>query len=372
METTNNNLPPSKSKISRRDFLKLSSVAGASVALALAELAAGKEGIHTPYGNFRFLYERHDVGIGINSEDIPKNTDIFYRELTLGEDLFKQSITEIFASRYSGGETLFTSAQTGFFLAPDIVTKLAQNKSEIMIGDVDLRYVDYLAGEYLRGAEFAAGFYTLLKTLSSKPEQSTPKTEASERAETTKDENSRREFLKTAATLGAVWAMSPTISFAIKMFGTGTPEQTAFKRVASRLEGIQSHIHPELASNFFRDAMTAIKLLTAGEEFERAHGTKANFTVLLEGGHSGVEDLIRLGPEVTRALVLSWPTSILEGIVKNNNGSEDFSSARIFNLPENITPQDVLSGSKWLTVTDRRVTDNVLVKELQRKLQVNK
>lgn len=371
MEAPKNDLPSSKSKsISRRDFLKLSGALGAAAITASVELAAGKEDIHTPYGNFHFLYERHDVGI--NSEDVPVSTNIFYREVALGKDLFRQSATEIFLSTYAGQETPITSMQEMPFLPQDIVVKLAQNRIEIMIGDVDLRKVDYLASRVIRAAEFGAGYFTLLKTLSSKSAQSAQKIETSKSVKTIKGENLRRKVLKTAATLGAVWAMSPGISFALKMFGTGTPEQTAFKRVASRLEGIQSHFHPELASNFFRDAMIADKLLATGEEYERTHGTKANFAVLLEGGHSGVEDLIRLGPDVTRAIILSWPTDILEDIIRNNNDVEDFSSGRIFNLPENITPQDVLSGSKWSAVTERRVTDHVLVKKLQEKLQANK
>lgn len=368
METSEKNLPPTKSeRISRRDFLKLGDAAGATAVVAAAEVVAGKEGIKTPYGNFYFLYERHDAGI--NAEDIPTDTDIFYREVNLGENLFKQSATDIFQSRYSGGETPITSSLAGSFLPPDIFTRLAQNNSEIMIGDIDLRDADYLAGRLVRSAEFTAGLYTLSKTLSNQPAQ---KIENSESTETTKGRNQRRKFLKTAATLGAVWAMSPIISFALKMFGTGTPDQTVFKRVASRLEGIQSHFHPELASNFFRDAMTADKLLATGEEYTKTHGVEPNFAVLLEGGHSGVEDLIRLGPAVTRAIVLSWPTGVLKGIIQNNNGIEDFSSARIFKLPYDMTSESVLSGAKWSDVTERRVTDHVLVEKLQRKIQVNK
>lgn len=353
--------------ISRRNFFKLSSAVVGAGLTAGTELEAGKEGIHTPYGNFRFLYERHDVSI--NSEDIPANTDIFYRELTLKENLFRQSAAEIFSSRYFGGESPMTPIREVSFLSQDIIVKLAQNRIEIMIGDVDLRKVDYLASRVIRGAEFGVGFYTLLKTLSSKPGQPSQKIETSQNVEPTKGENPRRKFLKTAATLGSVWAISPTISFVLKMFGTGTPEQTAFKRLASRLEGIQSHFHPELADNFFRDAMTANKLLAAGEEYKKIHATKANFTVLLEGGHSGVEDLVRLGPGVTRAIVLSWPTDMLEAIIQNNNGVEDFSSARIFKLPGDITSEDILNGGKWEAVAGRRVTDQVLLEELRRKLQ---
>lgn len=339
-------------KITRRQFLAGAGAVGAT-AFVKKELEAGEEGVKTPSGRFKFLYEDHRVGI--NPKDIPLNSDIFFREFATTflfdrttEELIKSLALE--AEAYSFGQAIIIP------FPGKILQKLSKIQSEIMFGDVDspLSFDISSIGSFF--AEFILGL-TLFKSILEKKQPSTNQQSGF----------SRREFLKKSGkTALGIWSASRLTRYTSYLAGM-TQNQTSLKRIFARIEGLQEHFHPEDLSCFARDLVMADKLLLAADDFKKNHGRPPLITVQTESGHSGIEDLLRLGPDFCRAVIKTMPKPLLEVFIRHNGGIENFLTVRFIRFGREITAQDLTNpeGLLRLPIEDRRLTDEILMGMLQ-------
>jgi len=329
----------------RRKFLKTAvkvAVAGVGTA-ALGGIVANEvinkdEGsIVTESGTFFPLYELHSKGIKV--ESIPNNLDVFFGELP---------------------------TRKTFLLAPqDILLNiesknlafLSQKKTEIMFGDVDLPWNEkdldrlIIVGEVLVGAGMGVTASDMDHVLGKVYSEA---------------DISRRKFLKVVLLAGAAWGLAK-IPLMAGLF-LEPYNKNVIDRIFNRLMAIDSHMHPELSVDFFRNIVMADKLLTVSEDIGKRTGKKARIAFNVGAAHSGIEDFLQAGHDFCRSLILAYPKLYLRSAVDLNNGIKDFCSARLLKLPENLTEGDVGSGEKLSLTTERRVVDEKLERALTLKL----
>jgi len=327
------NFPP----IGRREFIgKLAGITGmaffASEGSSIKKESLGKE------GKFKFLYEIH--GVGIRPEDIPQDTDIFFREISfpflssLGtEELKKLLIKE--ARAYTFGHV------KGRYLPDPVLLRISEIGAEIMFGDVVMPAFTFFTDSSL---------YFLENFLGSARIFSFPQFLY------------RREFLKRASMLFSFWALSTVATRFVSLLAGLDSRQTFFKRYAARLEGMQRHFHPEFLDNYLRNLFMADKLLLAAYDLMKTKGTSPLITVNTELGHAGIEDLISLGQDVCRFLIASLPRALLDEIIKVNGTIRDLFAARLIRFEEKITPDDLNSQRvSQIKVSDRCLVDEELI-----------
>lgn len=331
----------------RRKFLIRSTklaVAGVGSAalggIVANEIINKSEGnIVTESGIFFPLYERHDKGI--KEESIPNGLDIFFRETATDIDTFSPSPEEVLRQKYT--IPVFSDKALAF---------LSKSKAEVMIGDVETSISpdieDLIAiGEIVTGSVLAG---TLVG--GSKVNREADK--------------GRRKFLKTVFLAGAAWGLARiplTFGLLLEPY-----EKNAIDRIYNRLTAIESHMHPELSVIFFRNIVMADKLLTVSEDIRERTGKKAKIAFNVGQGHVGIEDFLQAGHDFCRGLILAYPKLYLRSTVELNNGIRDFSSSRLFKLPENLTAEDIMNGERLKETTERRVVDEKLEKALTVKL----
>lgn len=335
----------------KRKFLKtagkvaVAALGGAALGgIVTNEVLKAEQGIVAPSGTFFPLYERHDKGIKV--ESIPDGLDVFFRELNLDGDIFAPSPEEVLRHRMSYSIPAFPNK---------ILASLSQNKTEVVAGDVEtpgIPEIDYM----IMGGEYAVGLGLLLTLPASKVNSET--------------RIGRRKFLQAVMLAGAAWGLSKLPL----LFGTfqESYNKNAIDRVYSRLVAIESHMHPELSMFFFRNLMMADKLLTVSEDIHKRTEQKAKIAFQVGDGHAGIEDFLQAGHDFCRSLIVAYPKQYLRSTVELNSGIKDFCSVRLFKLPENLTEDDVASGEKLNSATERRVVDEKLEKALSLKLAPNR
>jgi len=296
-----------------------------------------KGAIETEHGIFVPLYEEHYGGI--NEKRIPQDTNIFFME---GGGFLNE-----------GPEVLTTDVMQRKRLIPnEILIKLANQGSEVMLGDV-LRpkaMTDYT----IFGAESFVGVVLFRIAIGEKLDSRYPKL-------------SRKQFL--AALAGAVWLASPFATLEIAFFTSVLTENTTIRRIAARIGGLVSNLHPENTTRFFRDLIMAEKMLEAAREYKERTGTKPKIAYDVGIGHGGVEDFLQAGQNITRALILAYPTPILKDAVKNNGGIEEFCTINLYKLPPNLTPDDLEKRVAHET-TMRNIGDVKLAESLKDRLKI--
>lgn len=99
----------------------------------MPEVAIHKEGVKTNHGIFIPLYEVHSIGI--NEEDIPQDTNIFFKELVSNK--FGLDTREIFSLKTQFGQE---------WLPKKLLAKLSDQKTEIMLGDITVPYIEETLG----------------------------------------------------------------------------------------------------------------------------------------------------------------------------------------------------------------------------------
>lgn len=343
--------------LSRRDFIKKTAIIGAGtmmvasgLGVARKEIGVLEKGVETDSGVFFPLYEHHEIGI--TPEKIPPDMDVLFREA--------------YSSRMFQGSPKYRLLQEGSsyikntkirIFTDEILKKIAFINALIMLGDVNPSLGDWTRVG-IAGGEFVGGLAIIAKLL--KDQFKSKKTTSNSGSYLT-----RRKFIKAAAGLGAAWLMTPGGYFLSRGgLEWNKNRDEALDRIMDRLYGIQSSLHPEDSLMFFRNLMMADKMLTVAEDVQKRTGRKTKMGFQVEYGHNGIEDFLKMGHGFCKAFVLSYPNHILDGIIKANNGIEDFASARLFKFPADFN----IGNPNWDNVEDIKITDVDLKKKLELKL----
>ncbi len=327
------------------------------------EIRKGFEGVRTGNGTFIPLYERHDRGI--DSKDIPHDTDVYFREVTTTdsttgqETLMDEEAGDILNGLRDAyvGTPLETHDIRVF--PPEVLDALSDIEADIMVGDIGVGR--YYSVDTLRGLTTAycsaAGFAGLLSFLSARFVKPA--------------DISRRKFLQLAGWAMLLWASPQIYGKVIAYIVPGIGKnQDAEKRIIARMLGISSDFHPENAGEFFRNVVMADKMLDAASNTKSLKGNNPlHMTFQVEAVHSGIEDFLQLGPDACRAVILAHPQEFLQEVVDMNGGVEKFCSGRIFRFPKgshtvNGNMTDFIDGYG----TERKIVDIKLKQSLEMKL----
>lgn len=331
--------------INRRTAVKLGILGtGAAVGAGIIQNEISKEnGIVTKSATFIPLYELHDRGIA--SKSLPSDLKVYFREFS-SPDLFADTPQELLNSR-----AFSLYVKDGIkVISDDILLKLSQTQTEIMLGDI------FLGGRSLveipiQVIEFMGGFGALAFAIKKDKKQLT---------------TTRRKFLKSVALAGGAWGILPSLSSQASTLA-GELQEGAIRRIAIRFNGIISDFHPEIMTLFFRNAVIADKLLSVAEELKLDSPDK--FAYHIGVGHGGIEDFLEAGRDFCRNLILAYPKDWLNEMVELNGGFKNFSSARLLKLPREITEEDLANGEKLNNSSDRIVTDTELQRGLEQKFR---
>lgn len=363
-----------QSHISRQEFIVKSTkaaitgaigggVIGTAGLVAENEITKGLEGVRTGNGTFIPLYERHDRGI--DTRDIPHDTDVYFREVTKTDPTTgQQTLMDEKAGDILNG---LRDAYVGTPLEThdirvfprEVLDTLSDIEAEIMVGDISVgRYytVDTLRALTITYCS-AGGFAALLSFLSARHMNSA--------------DISRRKFLQLAGWAMFLWGSPQIYGKAIAYIVPGMDsKQNAEKRIVARILGMSSDFHPENTGEFFRNVVMADKMLHVASNTESVKGNNPlHLAFQVEAMHSGIEDFLQLGPDACRAVILAHPKEFIREVVDMNGGIEKFCTSRIFRLPkgahtlnENMT--DVIDGYS----TERKIVDTKLKQSLEKKL----
>lgn len=346
---------------SRRDVLKKVGIGAATVSLVGAgvrEVMIGKEGLSTTNGIFFPLYERHDIGL--DPKKIPSELDF----------LFKEGMSN--KAHYDADPSLFFGT-----LKQDLVEALDEKNIKLIVGDTDLilgRSRDAsedMADLHLK--EFTGGMliglsgylYNHIKNVVDEVKGREP----------SKKEVSRRKFIKRGTLAAAAWATAPfsaDYASALSLMRGFDPNQmNAVQRILVRLNGLVGNVHPEEHIGFFRNLIMADKMLTVAEAYHKRNNVRPNIGFNLGAAHAGIEDMLVVGHDFVRNMILMYPEDFLRNIVEINGSTENFSTARVMSAPVKSKISDTpVFRNKPSQVVDEKIVDLHLKSALDKKLAV--
>ena len=330
-------------------------VGGLGLLKAKQEIEQGKEGVQTRSATFIPIYENHIERIKL--ENLPAYLDVFFAELTMiYKSLYGENPKTILQQKSLWNENPITGKRKDnpIFL-PSIIAALSKQGSVVAIGD-SLQVWEILASTGFKLSEI----FGSLGGLAIMVKKGLFASDA---------HISRRNLLKTLE-LGAVaWGGSNLVGMLLSApFKSNEAQKNAIGRILTRIEGLQTHIHPEQTVIFFRNAMMAIRMMLIAEELKTERNKKIRMGFNIGAEHSGIEDFLLAGPEFSRAVVLTYPAPFLRSATDNIGGIENFSSAILFTLPSDLTEDSIRSGEGLERVTKTQVTDQKLVQALEQKL----
>jgi len=300
------------------------------------ETKQGFAEIDTEYMTFYPIYAGHREGFLVG--EIPDETTHFFREFTLySEELGKDNTLP-----KSSLKSLLMALRKGFSGGMDY---LAKKGIPLVLGDVVTpenaketeSWVDLRAdiGLVAIGAGMGMGAASLLSD--SRVERYIKK-----------EGVTRRQFLKLAAlgTIGAgLWSASGKPFDYLgqgdfdnwrpreKTDRNGLEEMTPQERLIIRAYAIQSHFHPEVAVQFFRNLVMAHKIMSYAQEPKSDISGKPYITGEFGGAHGGIEDMIRAGKVFCLQLMkLMYTRGFFEKLMEINYGADNFAAIRVVNL----------------------------------------
>lgn len=172
---------------------------------------------------------------------------------------------------------------------------------------------------------------------------------------------SRRRFLKlfglTAFTSGLGGLATPIFqNFAHNKLLEAIEQDNVTKRVWARINTVISNGSPEEIGYLFRELIQANKLMTLAKHLSPKTGSglpKIGYNWHL--GHRGIEDWLRLGQDVTRAMILAFPDAVLRQVYEyNGRDARAFTTIRVFSIPHESSSENI----------DMMVVDTILAAEL--------
>ncbi len=340
-------------KISRRNILKKITVGTVGIGAAAVvgnEVQKGLQGIKTEAGTFIPLYERHDQGISVKT--VPDDLDGFFREVsTAGEFMFGSSPKDFFKASGSPYGTSLSLAEAPTF-KKEILAKLAREGAEIIVGDVfisDTDVKEYRTQLAATSAALLAAFFLGTQSLG--------------RSVDAKIGIARRKLLQKGLLGVGLWGVSKP-RYLYSSVKSISERENALTRIAARIEGMGSQLHPELPLVFFRNLVMADKILIVAEQMRREKGKNPKIAFNVEGGHSGIEDFLQIGCAIIHKLILAYPENWRNKVVELNGGVDNFCSARLFKLPRDFQAADLESDTKMREVSSRTIVDKDLRKAI--------
>ncbi len=313
-----------------------------ATAVASRELIHGREGIETRSGVFIPLYENHLGGI----KKIPQNLDGFFREMMMYKEIHEETGQQLVNSGGETGRPPFVMDIK--FFSDDVVSQLAQQETKIILGDTDVPFAKVTdlsgLGQLISGI-FGAG--ALASGVLDKKYE-------------------RRSFFRKIGIGAAVWGASGLATIS-NLGATFTLDQeNAVRRIATRVSGLLSHTHPENAKVFFRNVLAAEKMLLAANHLTPRNGQKPRIGFNFGSEHSGIEDFLQAGPDVTRAIITAFPKSYLQATVDLNGSLDNLCSLRMVTLPKDFKPATREPDNR---IIDNKIYDVELKNQLSEKLK---
>lgn len=358
---------------SRRNALKIGAVAVGAALLGREVKTFQEQRIETGAGVFYPLYEYHTEGI--KEKYIPNDLDGFFREYAKNNyyddppvELLHKTILKIHPHLGKG----VTIHPVEF----PILKKLAQNGTKVIFGDTkpssnmqgyaERRREVSSKRIYAAAVITATGYaYAAYKAIADKLQHKKPD----------QDELTRRKFLARSALGAGLILGAPIIRSILNLGEVATHEvfdqRNAALRVIQRLETLVGTLEPEDHITFFRSIVMVDKILTVAESMQRETGRKPKIAFHVGAGHSIMEDMLLAGHDFSRFLLSLYPEDFLREVAEVNGGLENFCSARVFTLNQNVTEENVDSrNNNQVVISEERIVDQPLLNTLKAKLLI--
>ncbi len=139
-------------------------------------------------------------------------------------------------------------------------------------------------------------------------------------------------------------------------------ENSPQQRIWARITTISKDMRPEELNDLFRELIQANKLMTLAENLkDKSKGTKPFIGYNWHLGHRGIEDWLRLGPEITRQTLLLFPDKIWkETLEANNNDPRMLYAIRLIQPPKNFKYQIIDSSTiSHTTIDETKIRDEI-------------
>lgn len=357
--------------LSRRDALKIGAVVGGVALLGREAKTFQEQKIETDTGVFYPLYEYHDRGI--KAEDIPNDLDGFFREYARNYYYDDPPVEVLYATIKIAASQIGKGATIHPVEFP-ILKKLAQNGTKVIFGDTkpssDMQEYRARTNEATKkrlsvaATINATGFaYITYKAITDKLQHIKPD----------KDELTRRKFIAKSAVGAGLILGAPITRFILQLAEVSTQQafdqKDAALRVIQRLETLVGTLVPEDHLTFFRSIVMVDKILTVAENIQRETGRKPKIAFHVGAGHSIMEDILLAGHDFSRFLLSLYPEDFLREVEEVNGGLENFCSARVFTLNQNVTQEDVDNrNNNQVVISEERIVDQPLLNTLKAKL----
>lgn len=317
--------------VNRRGLFGLGAkvVGGGALALAGANAVNFSGRVETPDATFIPLYENHITGL--QPSEIPGGLNFISAEHS------QSGVTELTAR-----EILYRKGASSF--KKGVTTKLAQEGVKIILPDIDDGILATTAGLLVLTAEFTLGLGAFVKLRSS-----------------------RREFFQYSALPLGAWTSSP-ILLSIPMVATEViGRKSAVDRLATRVNGLTANTHPENSTVFFRNLVNAHKLLDLAKK-EKKDGQEQRIGLNYGKGHSGMEDMLRAGSEVSGNLITSYPAFMLKHFMEVAGSVERFASTVVIDLPKDFKEEELQSPESEERLRKRIIIDTELAEAIKAKI----
>jgi hypothetical protein len=352
---------------SRRESLKnigkIGVLASGAVLIGNHEINVEREGIKSQHARFFPLYEDHTIGP--KPELIRDDFDVIVREGISGPQEINKPYFDIVGEStipaMTQGIDLERIARNGTrFFFPDMM----ENFSEGQQDKADPVF-DREAGQKkimsLMINEGLLGVGTLLLGVA---------TERVEKKLKPANPKISRSKLFRAGIFGVTsWAFSQPVTMIGAIAIENATQQEAVLRIAHRIHGLQSHAHPEWTMELFRNLLWTNKMFTLADFVSAEKGSFGNIGFNVGLLHTGVEDLLRAGPQLSRLLLISYPHEYLKHVVEINGGIENFCSSRFITFSKDFKKEDFRDKTKRHRVQEDRFLDKPLYDALKSQLR---
>ncbi|MBI2020535.1 hypothetical protein HYS94_03900 [Candidatus Daviesbacteria bacterium] len=358
--------PENQGGLNKREFFQLLpkvALGVTMVPIVTNEVMKVREGISTPYANFYPIYIRHDQDLEIHN--LPPNLTVLFSEMMIQGGNFALDYASALTTWSRIDPPISKPEATRIYfkriLPDELLLNLAKSGTSLALGDIYLpegivkSYFDLIKKEFVAGGAISL-FWAIGTRFNLKL------------SEGLNIRLPRRNLISGAIYGSSLWAILPYLGGISLPYLMDKP--AALKRIMIRLEGLESNLHPELIVTFLRNLMMGNNSLTIGEHLLKDSGIKPVIGFKVGAGHSGIEDFLQAGHDICRMLIKSMPRELLQTLINENGGIENFCSARLIKLPEDLSPDDFWYRNNLpLRIIDQRITDYTLQELLTNKLQ---
>ncbi len=384
--------PESQHKLGRRSFLKglfrgallglgmgvTTGIAAAHELKFEAELAT-HDFFETSLARWYPNYERHDR----HEEDLsPRTIDPSLQALSLEgkfesnplspdvgiQRIMIESPQDLLAVRADGHDT--TPPSNSLVLSQETLDFLSENHILVALGDlvvpetyfkqVPLSRIRLVAGAMLT----SFGMMTITDSDDDQgAEELPPKIE-------------RRSFMLKLGIISTLLGVGSLLPIFARPFVHDRVMKSADKsiierRALMRIYTVLADLRPDRLNDLFRELIQANKLQSMAQNLKGESTPVPKVGYNWHYGHRGIEDWLRLGPDITRKAILAFPDDILREVIAANSGDPGCLYAiRVLEVPKSLKIVDPNSDFPSSTIDpfeqffDQVFEDEVLKAEL--------